>query len=388
VDERNPFERRLAVGLEAYAGPHRGIDPDAIARAAASPLPRRRSIALRFLSRPVPGRARPFADLHSLSGLAVVAAAILIVAVVGANLLPAGGEAGRAPSSAAPSASATAPTVTQFGFPPLEATPSAPERGELVVRLEGGARRPLNLLWVYADGRMIWHQFGGLPVDPSEASIGLHEQRLTPEGIEFLRSEIIATGLFGSDLDLAQESGPFLEIEVRNGDRLSRATWATRTNWKVGSDAPIATKEQARALRALQALLSDPAAWPASVWADRAIKGYVPARYSICFRAFPQPIEPARVWSVLPEAAETLLRAGDETPEESVPTNAGCSWMTTDDARTLARILDDAGIPRWKTLSDPWLGYRLEGQRLSVDTVWMTFAPVLPHGEAIWLGPG
>jgi hypothetical protein len=389
MDERNPFERRLAAGLEAYAGPRRGLDPDAIARAAASPLPRRRSIALRFLSGAVPAWARPFADMSPLSRFAIAAAAVLMVGVIGINLSPARREAGSAPTAISPSASATAPAVTQFGFPPLGTTPSAPERAELVVQLQRSAGGALNDLWVYADGRIIWHRFGGSLEDARQAPIGLVEQRLTAEGVEFLRSAIIGTDLFGNDLALAHEGdAPLLEIHVRNGDRLVRVTWAIRLNLEVGSDAPTATTEQAGKLTALQALLSDPASWPANVWADRALKGYVPARYSICFRALPQPIEPARVWSVLPEAAQTLLRASDPTPEESVPANAGCSGMSTDDARTLSRILDDAGIPRWRTLSDPWLGYRLEGQRLPVDHIWMTFAPVLPHGEAIWLGPG
>lgn len=389
MDERNAFERRLAAGLESYAGPRRSVDGDAIAQAAASPSPLRKSIALGFSSWAALGPARRFGGGAPIARFAVAAAAAVALALVGINLVPGDRRAGGMPTSASPSSSATAPSVTQFGFPPQGATPSAPEQGELVVQLEATAGAPLNNLWVYADGRIIWHRFGGSPEDASEAPIGLVEQRLRPEGIEFLRSAIIATGLFDSDLALAHESNaPFLEIHVRNGDRLVRATWAIRLNWKVGSDAPIATTEQAGALTALQALLSDPASWPASIWADRAIKGYVPARYSVCFRALPQPIEPARIWAVLPEAAQTLIRAGDLTPEESVPTNAGCSWMTTDDARTVARIMDDVGIPQWKTLSDPWLGYHLEGQRLPVDHAWMTFAPVLPHGEAIWLGPG
>jgi hypothetical protein len=389
MDERDSFERRLAADLEMYAGPRRSIDPDAIARAAAASLPRRRPIALRFLPRHVPGPARPFADLGSVSGFAIAAAAVLIIAVVGTNLLPRGREAGGAPASAAPSASGTAPAATQFGFPPPGATPSAPEEGELVVHFAGSATPALSMLWVYADGRMIWAGRGDPPHDASEAPIGLVEQRLRAEGVEFLRSAIVSTDLFGSDLALANESNaPFLEIHVRNGDRLVRATWATRLNAAVETDAPIATTEQASLLTALHALLSNPASWPASLWADRAIKGYVPARYSVCFRALPQPIEPARIWGVLPEAAQTIIRAGDLTPEESVPTNAGCSWMATDDASALASVMDGAGIPRWQTVSDPWPGYRLEGQGLPVDSAWMTFAPVLPHGEAIWLGPG
>ncbi|HEU4919237.1 MAG TPA: hypothetical protein VFT20_05810 [Candidatus Limnocylindrales bacterium] len=50
MNELSAFERRLAAGLEAYAGPRQNVDADAIARAAANRLPLRRSILLRFMA--------------------------------------------------------------------------------------------------------------------------------------------------------------------------------------------------------------------------------------------------------------------------------------------------------------------------------------------------
>lgn len=327
--------------------------------------------------------------MRSIAKWAIAAAAVVVLAVVSTNLSPPSRQAGGATISPSLSPSGSAPRVGHFGLPPVGATPSVPEGGELVLRLEGTGRGPLNMLWVYGDGRMIWHRFGDFPEDASEASIGLHEQRLTPEGVEFLRSEIIATELFESDLALARDdNAPFLEIEVRNGDRLVRATWAWRGTWQIGPAAPSATSKQARTLTALKALLTDPSSWPASAWEDRAIKAYVPSRYSVCFRGIPNAIEPDHVLGLLPIAAENLLRAGDWTHEASVPANENCSRVTTDDARALVQVLADAGIGRdLQSMGQVWLGYRLDDQGASGNVVWISFAPVLPHGEATWLGP-
>jgi hypothetical protein len=323
---------------------------------------------------------------RSYASLAVAAAAVVVIAVVGTSVAPTVPKAGSVPglSSAQTSASAS-PSATarpsQVGLPPEGATPSVPERGELVLRLEGTASGPLSMLWVYDDGRMIWHRFRGVPEDRIPGSIGLYEQRLTPEGIAFLRSEILSSGLFDRDLARAREGrAPFLEIEVRNGARLIRATWATRENWKIGQTAPIATEEEARKLTALSALLRDPSSWPSSAWQDRAIKGYVPTRYAICFRGVPQEIEPTRILSLLPTSAQLLLR--------SLPANGNCSLVLTADARTLAQILDDAGIRRAQGSSGRvWVRYLLRPAG-GPDEVWISFAPVLPHGDATFLGPG
>ena len=79
-----------------------------------------------------------------------------------------------------------------IGLAPLGATPSTPESGELEIFywVERGApgevKEGRSRNWVYADGRLISDRF----------SNGLVEQRLTPEGLELLRSEILSTGQF------------------------------------------------------------------------------------------------------------------------------------------------------------------------------------------------
>lgn len=348
--------------------------------------------------------AQTFPAMSAFAKFAIASAAVLAVTVVGINLLPpSGGVWGPASAPPVPSASES-PSASEppgiVGLPGEGATPSSTEPGELVVRFEGTGD-PWSTVWVYADGRLISSRYGYLLEDASEAFIGLTEQRLSPSGIEYLRSEIIATGLFASDLAFAREDGgPFLEIHVWNGDRLVRVTWAHRLNWKVGQDAPIATPEQASALTELSALLTDQESWPTSVWEEETFRAYVPSQYSVCFGvsaadAAPGiwlgPIEPEVSWAQLPEAAQDLLRAGLLTQEESsgMHSNGGCSRVTTADARALVRIFHDAGIDRNEPETGAfWLGYSLSDQGGSGNDVWIQFGPVLPHGEAIWLGPG
>ena len=90
-----------------------------------------------------------------------------------------------------------------IGLPPEGATPSAPESGELVLhwlgeerdpRLERRHPPPLVRAWVYADGRIIWSRGEPalrVPEGATELTSGYLEQRLTPEGVELLRSEVV-----------------------------------------------------------------------------------------------------------------------------------------------------------------------------------------------------
>jgi len=92
------------------------------------------------------------------------------------------------------------------GIPPVGATPSSPESGELVVQWLGVAA-PLSpqqvgadsvSAWLYADGRIIWdrrpwhpwHGEGGIPDGANELNSGYLEQRLAPEGVELVRTAV------------------------------------------------------------------------------------------------------------------------------------------------------------------------------------------------------
>jgi hypothetical protein len=131
-------------------------------------------------------------------------------------------------------------------LPPAGATPSAPETGELVIWYGGRPLSPVHQVWVYADGRVIWRDEAG-PVGVADAAgeirTGFLEQRLNPEGVELLRSELIATGLFDHDRSLggsnewSGQTRGWGSMQVRNGGRLVRGYQVGRSpTGRAGSD--------------------------------------------------------------------------------------------------------------------------------------------------------
>ena len=316
-------------------------------------------------------------------GIAFFVAAVWIVTTGGAF------DRTRTPASTGPT---VAPDVTGpvglIGLPPEGATPSTPERGELVLIAvfghSGGdpGRFHFN---VYADGRLIWQRLGG---GTDEYAIGYTtgflEQRLTPEGVELLRSEALSIGLFEHDLRLVGAYVPYAgEVSVRNGDRLVSVTWGDccdPSSQDIAEEMP--TEEQASALQQLDARLADPASWlPASAWEDQEPQPFVPSRYSVCYEAA-QGIRLDRVLSSLPRPAEDVLRPLDRTHGEyggpsGTAYDSWCSAVTTDRARALAEILDDADIHS----SDDIFGLYydsgpLNGSALNVS---ISFELLLPH---------
>jgi hypothetical protein len=276
-------------------------------------------------------------------------------------------------------------------LPPVGATPSAPESGELVIQYRDLGHAGGGWAWVYADGRLITVSAAPQAVSASRPagsdvpeaanrwSSGLLEQRLTPEGVELVRSEIVSTGLFehpaGSRSDIHNV------IQVRINDRLVR----------VNANFPKRLRER----------LIDPASWlPASAWANRRIRAYVPSRYEIWYRAQPQTLERSRILSLLPATAEDLLRAKDAVTTQGDigtpgfpphPVTTYHSVLTTEEARAVTQALDDAG------LGSSFQSFEIPGT--SVDPappekgpvrnkVYIMFLPYLPHGETVCLWCG
>jgi hypothetical protein len=258
-----------------------------------------------------------------------------------------------------------------IGLPPVGATPSAPESGELVIQYRVDLESPDGGRgWVYADGRLI-----------TLRSSGFLEQRLTPEGVELLRSEIVSTGLE----HYQPAPGPWIHnvIQVRIGDRL------------VGYHANFPERLRER--------LAEPASWlPASAWEDRQTRPYVAPKYSISYHAQPQTLDRSRILSLLPATAADMLRDKDAVAEYGqlgspafpplLPITGYVSELTTEEARALAQALDDAGLKRDKGLGE--LGYSFEIPGTSVDPprpekgpvrneVFIGFRPYLPSGEWI-----
>ncbi len=307
----------------------------------------------------------------------------------GQQLVPGG--AGTGPRVTGPPVPTVAPIAGDIvGLPSLGATPSTPEHGRLVLSLEGGVGGPWTAVWVYADGRVIWGDVGGyLPSGaPTEGATGFVEQKLTPAWIEFLQTQVISTGLFDDDLALLLDRTGFLSIRVRNGDRLVWVTWAVQLDLRVPMNPQPATPEQASALGGIHALLSDPASWPASAWEDEDPTTFVPSTYQVWLRVFldqgdgPSLPVGAREWGLLPTAAADILRQG-------TPVRRATYELTTDDVRALADALNEAGLEPWPSPGgEAILRYTLEHPEEPGYSLWVFVGPVLPHGGAIFLGPG
>jgi hypothetical protein len=278
-----------------------------------------------------------------------------------------------------------------IGLPPVGATPSTPESGELVIQYwvdtEGFEHSEGGRAWVYADGRLITlREKSDLPEAANRWSSGLLEQRLTPEGVELLRSELVTTGLFEHHQPAGREASPHNVIQVRIGDRLVRV--------------------QASFPERLRERLANLESWlPASAWANRQIRAYVASRYAIYYGGLLQTIERSRIFPLLPAPAEDLLRAQDAVPQNGftgsgsflIPITRYVSDLTTEEARALAQALDDAGLKQ--PTPEAQLAYLFEIPGTSVDPpgpekgpvrnqVFISFDPYLPHGEWVCLPCG
>jgi hypothetical protein len=325
-----------------------------------------------------------------------------------------------------------------FGLPPVGATASAPESGELVLHWEGRSATldgaPLTRVWVYADGRIVWSQTasrrGRIPEGANELTSGYLEQRLTPDGVELLRSEVV--GLLDRSRALLEtvpadhdpQPGPFGglalfvpgdngfsgvrwgSVEVRDGDRLVRLQWRG-ISAEEGSgrfqeilddmrkyfDGTIATPEQVSDLRRIDALATDPAsALPPSVWAVREIRAYVPSHYQVCMRTSP-PKDLSQLLALLPAPAANVLRGkslmgseGDlvEAREGGRTVVVGrsatyCAKLTTEEAGEVAKPL--SGFDHDPGFHGVVLAYQLAERIANLTPTSIWFEPYFPHGQ-------
>jgi hypothetical protein len=210
------------------------------------------------------------------------------------------------------------------GLPPEGATPSKPLRGELVMKESGrpgGLGSPWYAVHVYADGRLIWSR--DVEIIGAEYSLPPRwiEQRLTPEGVELLRSGAVPLG------------GQF--------------------------------ENPAQGL-------------PASAWEDRTLRPFMPWRYAACLPG--QPLSLAR--DFLPAEAKDVLRRSPRTDSLAWGFQP-CREVTLEDARVLVEILSGAGFELLTDTGGPgtfWMFTDPNGNRPPSDGG-IEFWIVLPHGS-------
>ncbi|MGH3135996.1 MAG: hypothetical protein ACRDPV_05830 [Gaiellaceae bacterium] len=303
-----------------------------------------------------------------------------------------------------------------IGLPPEGATSSTPESGDLVLdfygysQVYGGA---YARVWVYADGRVVWDRRRSdertllPPEGANEFASGYLEQRLTPDGVASLRSEVIASGLFNNSqtLILPADYGehPWGSVQVRGGGRSVVLHW-TEPGWDESGqpvkfeNSAIATPDQLSSLSRVDTLLTDPeSVLPPSAWAERAVRAYVPSHFAVCL----YPIGPDGGWagpgdvrgflSLLPAPAKDVLEGkswkGMEYGHPRGRTGLvggpkSCSKVTTAEAREVKAAL--AGFPaeqREAGAGDE--AYDLSGGRPERADAGLEFQPYLPHGEFI-----
>ena len=241
---------------------------------------------------------------------------------------------------AGPHGPETVPTVGFIGLPPVGAVPSSPERGVLVdewplfagtLPWRGGAQ-------LYEDGRLIWYLFHGGTAPPYvHESTGYLEQRLSPEGVDLVRT---------------------------NPDDNSRDPWQLE-NWL-----------------------------PDTAWADRAVKAYVPMRYGACVKHY-DPSGSGSNWGVrgspprlddllaaLPESVAELLRGKPLVPP--LDDAEDCLAVTVAEARVLDRALKGAGVSA--STGEAWrnryvLHYDVPSPSTAGWQVHLRFEPVYPDGS-------
>jgi hypothetical protein len=265
-------------------------------------------------------------------GLGVFVAAVWIVGDVASlnriqeTVVPGGsgtsGPAETGPAQTGPAQTGSAirgpyeydPTADYKGLPPEDAEPSGRETSELVAEAH---EIHVGNVYVFEDGLVVINSEDGLGYMPG----GFIEQRLSPKGVELVRSGVIQ----------AYDFICFKKLRVPN-------------NLAIGCQGPLHKI-------------------PPSAWEDSTLRPYVPYRYAICG------IEDLQM---LPVPAQDLLRGKEATFDVLwARQGAECFDVTTEEARTLDAILADAGFVsegngRWNSLDS--------------ELVEVGYEPILPHG--------
>ena len=225
---------------------------------------------------------------------------------------------------------ATIPTAGLVGFPRPGASPSGLERASELggFQVFGGRSPYRGSARLYADGRFVWYLFHG---PGNTKSTGYIEQRLTPYGIQILVNQPAGT---------------------------SQDPWNLE-KWL-----------------------------PASAWADKRLRPYVPTHYGACAKAGDPnaPID-EREWgtpgvptprqellALFPPTVADLLQGREVLPP--LEDAEDCLSLTTAEARALDRALVAAGFDKNDTyVLEYWTPIPGSAEVLSVR-----LEPVMPDG--------
>jgi hypothetical protein len=189
-----------------------------------------------------------------------------------------------------------------------------------------------------------------LPEGANSLSTGLLEQRLTPEGVELMRSEAIAALSSGDP----EHCGPEGYYDVHSVIVVGR--WA---------DSHALSDDNQHLARVM-----DPWSWlPATAWEDPEIRAYVPSTYFVRITGDSPDFElDQEVIAQLPAAAADLIDA-NLIDANAFERQLGVVKFTIEEARAFAAALDDAGLEQDELLNAYQLDYQFDYLDESGDTV-------------------
>ncbi len=278
-----------------------------------------------------------------IAAAAAAAAAILLIA--SGVLVKQSDEDDRGtvvPVSPAPSSSA-APAPSTSNSPPSEdyAPGLPPKARHRAPRRPASSSPPwpecpTDAWYLYVDGRLI-----------STGGGDWIERRLTPEGVEQVRSQFLSSGLFDPDQAFSEvppsRPAPFWCTCVRDGGRLLSAAPPPENPF----EALESSRTVGRLIDYLKQLVASPSP---ELWVDPQGKKFVASRFSFCISrniagettqgALP---DPSNALALLPERAAALLVRRQPTTVSEVHGDAICYEVTTEEARMLDDVFDAFG---------------------------------------------
>lgn len=292
--------------------------------------------------------AYPFAAIVVLTLAAVIGVGVMTNEGAGSTIPPASNARARIVPSTRPT---VAPTVTPklrialaptlkpslfrglIGLPPEDAEPSSPLVGELVDSywVAGGGLPYRGTARLYADGRLIWNRYYDGPRGHNAHTTGYIEQRLSPDGVELVRSH----------------------ENLSEKDPLRLPQWL-----------------------------------PLGSWEDRTARTYVPSGYGICLHAMdPRPgraddaisNEPAELLTMLPPPISRLLQGHEFV--SPMDRDQECIALTLEETRVLERVLRDGDFDQEAFINGFMVQYAVDVPGAYGTQVWLVFEPRFPDGS-------
>jgi hypothetical protein len=285
---------------------------------------------------------------------------------------------------ASPGAPPTSSTSTTPAAKHSPAAVPATRPSDLVVRLEGVGDTccPAPLAVLTADGRFVTR------TDDNQ----LRERKLTPAGVQRVRDELVATGLFERDQRFPLELRPGASGPQRGVGGLFFKVWRDTRNVEVatatdqGADEVLFQPSPARTrLDRLSKQLLKPETWlPADAWADPTPRRYEPAAFALLLR-----VEHPGAYNARPTIDELSatwpFSVGPLALGEALPPGAGpfdeptrCIALTKDDMLAVKdAIVRSGGSDAMQTSPDDALlvGFGTQDQQSGLDVM---IRPLLP----------